>query len=113
MVDLGFLSDGEFGRPKDSADAAEWYRRAAERGDPVGQSNLADMYLRREGVAQSDSPATDWFGKAAEQGKTSARIKQGYLYASGRAGRQDLEAAYAWILSAVLAGDARGKECLP
>ena len=86
--------------------------QAAERGDSLGQNNLADMYLRGEGVAQSDALALAWFEKAAAQGNTSARIKLGYLYASGREGRQDAEAAYAWILSALLAGDERGKDYL-
>jgi TPR repeat protein len=70
------------------------------------------MYLRGEGVAQSDALALAWFEKAAAQGNTSARIKLGYLYASGREARRDAEAAYAWILSAVLAGDNRGQEYL-
>ena len=46
MVNLGFMSDSGLGIPVDHAEAAEWYRKAAERGDPLGQNNLADLYLR-------------------------------------------------------------------
>jgi TPR repeat protein len=53
-----------------------------------------------------------WFAKAAAQGNTGALIKLGYLYATGRAGHIDAEAAYAWILAASLAGDARGEKYL-
>jgi TPR repeat protein len=60
MVDLGFLSDGGFGGPKDSADAAEWHRRTAERGDPVGQSNLVDFYLRGRALRAASSSCRNW-----------------------------------------------------
>jgi uncharacterized protein len=112
MVDLGYLSDGGLGTTQDKQEAAKWYRLAAEQGDALGENNLADLYLRGEGVPQSDVLAREWFEKAAAQGNTGARIKLGYLCASGRIGRADTEAAYAWILSAELAGDARGKEYL-
>jgi len=92
--------------------AAAWYRQAAERGDAFGKNNLADLYLRGQGVPQSDTLAFTWFQQAAAQGHTGARIKLGFLYLSGRGVRKDLEAAYAWILAASLAGDQRGEEYL-
>ena len=108
MVDLGFLKDSGLGMAVDKTEAAKWYRLAAERGDALGQNNLADLYLRGEGLAQSDASAKEWFEKAADQGNTGARIKLGYLYASGRLGYTDAEKAYELILSAELAGDTRG-----
>jgi TPR repeat protein len=112
MVDLGILSDRGLGMPQDKAVALHWYQLAAEQGDALGQNNLADMYLRGEGVEQNFALAQVWFEKAAEQGNTGARIKLGYLYASGRAGHMYAEKAYALILAAKLAGDARGEEYL-
>jgi hypothetical protein len=80
------VHDGErIGPTADQELAVEWYRRAAESGDGLGENNLADSYLRGLGVPQSDELAAAWFQKAADQGQTGARIKLGYLYMVGAA----------------------------
>jgi TPR repeat protein len=84
----------------------------SEAGNPLGENNLADLYLRGEGVKQDDSLAFLWFHKAAVQGQTSARAKLGYMYAEGRGTARDSKTAYAWIKAAQMAGDARGNEML-
>ena len=47
--------------PIDYAEAALWYRCAAEAGHPAGQSNLAGLYLRGDGVAQDIGKAALWY----------------------------------------------------
>jgi TPR repeat protein len=59
-------------------------------------------------VPQNDALALAWFQKAANNGNTGARIKLGYMYATGRAIQKDAESSYIWILAASLAGDRRG-----
>jgi uncharacterized protein len=88
------------------------YRQAAEKGDAMGENNLADMYLRGIGVTQNDAAAYKWFQLAAEQGNSAARIKLGYMLSEGRGGRKDVETAYAWIAAAEMSGDNRGQELL-
>jgi hypothetical protein len=100
------------GCAKDSSLAVMWYRKAAASGNPLGENNLADMYLRGEGVLQDDAAAFSWFQKAAAQGHTGARIKLGYLYAQGRGTQKDPVAAYFWITAADAAGDPRGNDML-
>jgi integrase len=78
----------------------------------LGENNLADMYLRGDGVPQDNAAAFRWFRKSAVQGHTGARIKLGYMYAEGRGTGKDPEAAYAWITAASLAQDPRGKDPL-
>jgi hypothetical protein len=78
----------------------------------LAQNNLADLYLRGEGLPQNDALAFAWFEKAAASGNTGARIKLGFMYATGRATSKDPESAYAWILAASLAGDQRGLQYL-
>jgi TPR repeat protein len=92
--------------------AVEWYRKAAEGGDAMGENNLGDLYLRGEGVSQNAETAFELFSLAAEQGNTGACIKLGYLYMTGRGTRKDDESAYAWIKAAALGGDPRGAEYL-
>jgi hypothetical protein len=111
-TNLGYLYDQGLGCPKSATVAFSWYRKAAEAGNPLGENNLADMYLRGEGVSQDYGQAFQLFHKAAAQGHTGARIKLGYMYAEGLGTTKDPETAYAWILSASRAGDARGKELL-
>lgn len=82
--------------------AANWYRKAAEGGNPLGEYDLGDMYLRGNGMPQNDAEAFRWFQKAAAQGHTGARIKLGYMYAEGRGTKSDLEVASS-------AGDERGQ----
>ena len=79
----------------------------------LGENNLADMYLRGEGVPQNNAEAFRLFQKAAVQGSTGARIKLGYMYANGLGVKKDPETAYAWIFAASMAGDRRGDYLIP
>jgi hypothetical protein len=38
------------GLAKDPAKAAQWYRKAAEQGDPGARATLASMYLAGDGI---------------------------------------------------------------
>jgi len=53
------------GVPQDYAEAARWYRRAAEQGDAQAQYNLGLAYARGEGVTQNAVEAHMWFNLAA------------------------------------------------
>ena len=112
QTNLAYLYDRGLGVGVDAKMAAEWYRKAVEQGDPLAENNLADMYVHGQGVEQNDRAAFELFRKAADQGHTGARIQLAYLYALGRGTSRDLESAYAWVSSAVAAGDNRGKELL-
>jgi len=78
----------------------------------MAQNDLADLYLRGEGVQQSDAEAFRWFQRAAAQGQTGARIKLGYMYSQGRGTTKDLATAYAFLTAATSAGDKRGDDLL-
>jgi TPR repeat protein len=106
------MYDQGLGRQRNASTAATWYGKAADAGNPLGENNLADMYLRGDGFRQDNAAAFHWFQGAAVQGHTGARIKLGYMYAEGRGTAKDPEAAYAWITAASLAQDPRGKDLL-
>ena len=63
----GLYDQGE-GARRDSATAATWYRRSAERGDSVGQLNLGDMYSWGAGVPRDRVEACFWLSLVAAQG---------------------------------------------
>ena len=73
---------------QDDAQAAQWYRKAAEQGYAQAQSNLGVMYANGQGVRQDYVQAVQWFGKAAEQGIAEAQSNLGVMYVKGQGVRQ-------------------------
>jgi hypothetical protein len=51
--------------PRDMEQAATWYRRAADKGDPTAQGTLGVLYSMGQGVPHSDVEAYFWFELAA------------------------------------------------
>jgi TPR repeat protein len=89
----------------DVAEAAAWYRRAAEQGDASAQNNLGVMYASGEGVPHDDEQAVHWYRLAAEQGHALAQYNLGGMYNSGRGVARDTVRSYMWLLLAADAGD--------
>ena len=71
------------GLPKDFKKAAEWYRKAAEAGEPDGQRGLAVIYYHGDGVPKDHTEAAKWYRKAAEGGNLGAQFAPGSLYLNG------------------------------
>ena len=67
------------GRPVDLADAARWYRRAADLGDATAQLNLGEMYMLGLGVPRDTTRAHLWLTLAARHGRTWARDRRDEL----------------------------------
>lgn len=65
----GLLESGGPGLPRDLPAAADWYRRAAEAGDPVAQMNLAQFHVEGKGVERDLQQALVWYMLAANQGR--------------------------------------------
>ena len=81
----------------DPAQAAAWFRKAADQGDVTGESGLATCYARGLGVAQDDEKAFIWFKKAAEQRFLAAQLNVGLMYQSGPGVAQDQVQALKWF----------------
>jgi hypothetical protein len=99
---------------RDDAEAAKWYRLAAEKGDMGSQLELGDFHLAGRGVPQDDAEALRWHRRAAAQGSTVAQARLGESYELGRGVGRDLVQAYAWYLigeadSGMVATDLRSK----
>ena len=58
---------------KDSAKAAEWYRKAAEQGLGLAQYHLGRCYEGGHGVTKDLTKAAEWYQKAADQGHEGAK----------------------------------------
>jgi hypothetical protein len=78
------------------AQAALWYRKAAEQGDTDAEYSLGMMYEDGQGVPQDDTQAAAWLRKAAEQGDADAQWSLGGLYLHGQGVPRSYAEAYFW-----------------
>ena len=99
------LNAGDVGFERDDADAANWFRRAAEQGLADAQFNLGLMYYTGEGVEHDDEVAFRWFDSAAAQGHAKAQFNLGALYANGHGVAADLAECYRLWLVASMQGE--------
>jgi TPR repeat protein len=92
----------------DRAQAAEWYRKAAEQGNADAQFALGMMYITgRSCVSTTNGPEEDivqalkWIHKSAEQGNADALNQLGNIYYNGKRGvKKDYSQAFEWIRKA-------------
>ena len=81
---------------KDPAQAAAWYRKAADQGYPQAQHSLGVLYEFGTGVPADPATAAQWYRKAAEQGFAPAQFSLGLCYVHGKGVPQDFGQALAW-----------------
>ncbi|MGO9471487.1 MAG: caspase family protein [Isosphaeraceae bacterium] len=99
------LANGQF-TIKDAAEAAVWFRKAAEKGHAGAQASLGQMYANGHGVVKDDTRAVAWFRKAADQGNPHGQNGLGWMYANGRNVVRDDATAVAWYCKAIGQGNA-------
>ena len=91
---------------QDYAEAAKWYRLAAQQGEENAQSSLGVMYDKGEGVAQNHAEALKWYRLAAQQGEAVAQSNLGLKYFNGQGAVQDYVKAHSWFNLGAINGDA-------
>ncbi len=80
MTWMSQLDNNGLGGPEDPQAAAEWDRRAAEAGDPVGQFNLGLDYLRGHGVPRDPERGRALVDRSAATGFGPALALKGADY---------------------------------
>ncbi len=70
----------------DPSAAAEWYRQAADKGQPEAMLALGDMYFRGVGVSLEPSQAARWYQLASDKGYPKAKVYLAECYELGKAG---------------------------
>ena len=83
--------------PQDYAEAAKWYRRAAEAGLAEAQNDLGMMYYIGQGVLQDYATAVTWYHRAAEAGVAEAQHNLAFMYANGHGVPQSAVVAHMWF----------------
>lgn len=91
-------------RSGDYVKAVELWRALAEKGDPVAQYRLGDMYAEGKGVVRDDATAMKWFQRAADQGNADAQYNVGASYAEGLGVAKNDDVAARWFKRAAEQG---------
>jgi TPR repeat protein len=65
--------------PRNPAEAARFYRHAAEQGDAQAQLELARLYAKGQGVPKDEFFAYVWYAVAAHAGNPAAEAERKYL----------------------------------
>eukprot|EP01113_Clastostelium_recurvatum_P029831 TRINITY_DN3608_c0_g1_i1.p1 TRINITY_DN3608_c0_g1~~TRINITY_DN3608_c0_g1_i1.p1 ORF type:complete len:716 (-),score=161.54 TRINITY_DN3608_c0_g1_i1:8-1849(-) len=95
LVQAGTLHlHGGMGLDRDYDQALDYFRRAAEQGNPAAMSNLGFMYQNGYGVERDNATAVEYFRKAAEKGNLHAQTSLGVLYLQGWGVEQSYAEAY-------------------
>lgn len=131
---LGALHEEGRGVEKSREKALEWYRKAAEQGDPASMAALArllprsdpqavEFRLRSAGAGNPDAQyalgldllgrgdekalaeSHAWFLKAAEQGHVGAQVAVGQQFLEGKAVKGNADQGRTWLQRAARSGD--------
>jgi hypothetical protein len=96
QLELGWMYQrGDVGVPQSQEQAFAWWLKAAEKGQPYAQFNVAVAYERGQGVAQNYSEATNWYSRTSPPMDSLSLFNLGQLYFSGRGVVKDYEKATA------------------
>ena len=94
---------------KDYKKAVEYYQKAADKGDAVGQFNLAAMYYRGEGVKKSYDDARQFYKMSADQNDDDALFELGKMLLKGEGGAKRFVDGYSLVEQSSALGNETAK----
>ncbi len=95
-----YYESGQLGQARTS------YRRAARRGEPIAEFNLASMLMNGEGGGTNAHEALYWLRLSADAGVPPAQYALGLLYDSGKGVERSQVIAAHWYRRAAEQGEA-------
>jgi TPR repeat protein len=101
---VGRCRENGWGAPAALADAAAWYRRAADAGSAWGDYNLANLLFDGRGAPQDLVAAAAGYRRAAEQGHARAMNLLARCYEEGWGVARDAVQARDWYRRSAEAG---------
>lgn len=90
----------QVGLSRNDMEAAKWFGKAAEQGEPEAQFGLGAMYANGYGMPQDFAAAARWFKKAAEQGNPAPNFYLGLFYENGLGVARNYAEAAKWYAKA-------------
>jgi hypothetical protein len=96
---------------KNYAQAAAWYRKAADQNSIAGELHLAALYRDGgTGFERDMTQAAAWYREAADQGDADSQATLGVLYSVGQGVELSNADAYFWLdLAAAVGGPNQDK----
>ena len=112
QYNLGVMHYKGQGVKADPAQAAEFFRKAGERGHSNAAFLLGNLYDKGEGVKQDTATAAKWYQKAAEKGHIEAQFNLAMMYTNGEGVEKNRTEAVKWLKKAAEKGHARSGKLL-
>ena len=111
---LGHCYAEGIGVSKNHAEAAKWFSKASEDGDPEGLYRYADCLMKGYGVEKDPQSALEKLQEAASKSYIPALLRLGLLYHTGdtSVGTRNDEIALNWFRQAAALGDPSAKRYL-
>jgi TPR repeat protein len=97
QFNLGVSYEHGLGVDANPAEAAKWYRLAADQNYSLAQHNLGALYEQGRGVPQDQIEALKWLRLAADRNNAFAQHRIGEFYEAGRGVPQDIVRAHMWF----------------
>ena len=94
---LGLSHAFALNHPKNQAEAAKWFRKAADQNHAGAQATLGYMYERGYGLKADAAEAAKWYRKSAEQGDANGQFRLGRAYQFGIGVPQKRQEAIRWF----------------
>lgn len=100
------------GVPRDPAQSAYWYGKAADQGDPYAQNQMGYFYISGTGVQRNPATAVKWFSRAMTGGSESAKLNLAVMYLKGDGVSTDIEFGISLLHQLAEKGNARAEDYL-
>jgi TPR repeat protein len=100
------------GKDRNDSAAANWYRRAANKGNVLAAHNMGNIHFSGTGVAQDDVMAVIWWTQAAHAGDAIVQYRLAQMYELGRGVEMDTDQARTWYQDSASRGNSNAKIAL-
>lgn len=109
FAEWGEMSEYKKGRAaaesENYAEALDWYKQAAEKGNARAVNNIGVLYARGQGVDQDYGEAMKYYKNAAEMGLAMSMSNIGNLYVYGNGVAPDHNEALRWFKKSAKKGN--------
>lgn len=109
---LGLSHAFALNHKKDRAEAAKWFRKAADQNHAAAAAVLGYLYERGDGVRADPAEAAQWYRKSADQKNSDGLFNLGRAYEHGIGLSRDMGQARTYYQKAAAAGSRDAQQAL-
>ncbi|MBX3348335.1 MAG: SEL1-like repeat protein [Nitrospira sp.] len=109
---LGLSHAFALNHKKDRAEAAEWFRKAADQNHAAAAAVLGYLYERGDGVRADPAEAARWYRTSADQNNSDGLFNLGRAYEHGIGLSKDIGQARTYYQKAAAAGSRDARQAL-